>query len=108
MSSAFCTSCSSGFDLKNSICITGSRCAGNKLKYNGVCVDSCPVGTLVSNGYCERRCDPDTYFLNGKCYAACPAEFKLRTDVACVTQCDAGYVLDGKVCKITSQSCASG
>ena len=108
MSTAFCTSCSSGFDLKNSICITGSRCPGNKLKYNGVCVDSCPVGTLVSNGYCERRCDPDTYFLNGKCYTTCPAEYKLRTDVACVTQCDAGYVLDGKVCKITSQSCASG
>lgn len=32
----------------------------------------------------------------------------MRTDVACVTQCDSGFVLDGKICKLSTQSCASG
>jgi proprotein convertase subtilisin/kexin type 5 len=108
MSSAFCTSCSSGFDLKSNICITGERCANNKLKYNGVCLDSCPVGTIASNGYCERRCDPNTYFLDNKCYGACPSGFASRTDVACVSQCPTGYILDGSVCKLSVQTCPSG
>lgn len=94
--------------MKNSICITGERCANNRLKYNGVCLDSCPVGTVISNGYCERRCDPETLWLSEKCYNECPAGYAYKTDVACVQQCPVGYVLDGKVCKITSQSCPSG
>lgn len=108
LSSAYCLSCRSGFDLKSNICITGSRCTGNKLKYNGVCVDACPLGTVGVNGYCERRCDPNTYFLDNKCYAQCPSGYKYRTDVACVVECSAGYVLDGSVCKLVSQSCPSG
>lgn len=108
MSSAFCTSCNSGFDLKNNICVTGERCANNKLKYNGVCLDSCPVGTIVSNGYCARRCDPNTYFLDNKCYTNCPAGYGFKTDVACVVQCPIGYIVNGTVCKLVSQNCPSG
>lgn len=108
MSSAFCTSCSSGFDLKNNICITGERCANNRLKYNGACLDSCPVGTIVSNGFCERRCDPNSYFLDNKCYTACPTGFAFRTDVACVAQCPTGYILEGSVCKLSVLTCPSG
>ncbi len=105
MSSAFCTSCNSGFDLKSNICITGERCANNKLKYNGVCLDSCPVGTVASNGYCARKCDPESYFLDNKCYSACPVGFNFRTDVACVVECPAGYVQDAQICKLVSQNC---
>jgi proprotein convertase subtilisin/kexin type 5 len=107
-SSAFCTSCRSGFDLNSNICITGQKCASNRLKYNGVCLESCPVGTIASNGYCERRCVPNSYFLNNRCYTTCPTGSNIRTEAACVTQCPTGYILNGSVCKLSINTCASG
>ena len=108
MSSAFCTSCRSGYDLNNGICIVGKQCTGNQLKFNGVCLNSCPQGTIVSNEYCERRCDPNTYFYLNKCYSDCPSVTPYRTDVACVTSCPTGYVLEGSICRLSTQTCPSG
>ncbi len=71
-------------------------------------MNSCPVGTLPLNGYCERRCDPNFFFFNGRCYSQCPSNLQFRTDVACVSTCPVGYLLDGKICKLNSQSCPSG
>lgn len=94
--------------MNNGICLSGQRCTENKLKYNGICIDTCPIGTLAINGYCERRCDPNFYFFNGRCYSICPSNLPYRTDVACVLSCPFGFILDGKVCKLNSQSCPSG
>ena len=60
------------------------------------------------NGYCERRCNPNFFFYNGKCYSQCPSTLQFRTDAACVSSCPVGYLLDGKICKLNSQSCPSG
>lgn len=109
MSSAFCTSCRSGYDLNDGICIVGKKCTGNQYKYNGVCLNNCPPGTIMaSTGYCERRCDPNTYFYMNKCYSECPASTQYRTDVACVASCPANYILEGSICKLSTQSCPSG
>jgi hypothetical protein len=108
MSSAFCTSCRSGFDLSNGICITGKLCTNGQYKFNGICLTTCPVGTIASGGYCERRCDPNTYFFDNKCYAQCPASQLYRTSVACVSACPAGYILEGTVCRLSVQTCPSG
>lgn len=109
MSAAFCTSCRSGYDLKDGICIVGKKCTGTQLKYNGVCLNTCPPGTILStNGYCERRCDPNSYFYLNKCYTTCPTVTKYRTDVACVATCPENYILEGAICKLSTQTCPSG
>ncbi len=107
LGSSFCYSCKAGYDLKNGICISSiAKCSGNQVKYNGICLDICPIGTCAKNGYCERSCSAQTYFYNQGCYKTCPTAS--RTDDACFDFCPNGYTLVNGVCKNNVQQCQSG
>lgn len=77
-------------------------------KLNGVCVQSCPIGTFLNNGYCQRICPAGTYYYMQGCYDVCPSISNLNTNDACVTSCPSGTSLNNGTCQTNSQSCPTG
>lgn len=108
LTSTFCIACSSGFDVNNGICITGTNCIGGQYKYNGVCIQACPIGTVLNNGYCERVCPAGTYYYIQGCYSNCPSTASLLTNDACVASCPQGTTLNNGTCQTNSQLCPIG
>ena len=94
--SNFCVVCASGYQASNGVCSATSACPNNQFQYNGLCINSCPVGTSSSGSQCLRSCPANSYYLSQICYMSCPTN--LRTNEACVTNCPAGTTNKNGVC----------
>lgn len=104
--SFICTTCNAGFTLNNGLC-SGTACTtAGQVKYNGVCLTSCPPGTFNNQGFCSRMCSTGLYYWNSGCYQVCPTS--LNTPDACVVVCPAGFTKSGNTCILTTNTCPTG
>jgi hypothetical protein len=93
----------------NNIC----QCLRNA--YNGVCYDTCPIGTVFdsANNTCYACSDVNKYFYNNSCVSGCPDYYYLTNNLclpcvstnmysyqnSCVAECPIGTKLDSNLMK---------